>query len=83
MAYGKRVFFEAVRELGFASIGASFTIVGTATTHEGRIVSFNNSTDKDLYISIDGATNHIRIAANSFQLFDFMANVDTHDDDAF
>ena len=83
MAYGKRVFFEPVREVGFGSITGSYTAVGGATTHEGRIISLNNTTNVDLYFSFDGTNNHCRIAAGSFQLFDFMANIDTHDDDAF
>ena len=74
MPFGTKVNFEPVRELGFASIGASFTAVGTATLDHSRIVSFTNGTNADVYVSFDGVNNHLRVAANSFKLFDFTSN---------
>lgn len=74
MAFGTKVLFEPVREVAFGSVGASYSAVGSATLHHTRLVSFNNSTDQDIYISIDGVNNDLRIATNSFRLLDLTAN---------
>ena len=74
MAYGTRATFDAVRELAFGSVGASYTAVGSALSDHARIVCMNNSTNEDVYISVDGTTNNFRLAANSFRLIDFSSN---------
>lgn len=74
MAYGRRVEFEAVREVAFGGIGAGYAALGTAVSDNVRMISISNATNADVYISFDGTTNHIRLAANSFKLFDFTAN---------
>lgn len=74
MGYGRGVFPEPVREVAFGSITASYTTVGSILSDYTRIACFNNSTNKDLYISFDGVNNHLRIAANGFKLFDITAN---------
>jgi len=81
MAFGTRVRFEAVREAAFGAITGSFTAVGTGLTDHSRIVTFNNGTNTELYVSFDGTTNNLRIAANSFKLFDFCS--DKVSDDGF
>jgi hypothetical protein len=74
MAFGTRVRFEAVREAAFGVIAAGYTAIGTATTDHTRLISIFNSTDVDVYISLDGVTNHIRMAAGSGQVFDLTTN---------
>lgn len=74
MAFGTRVQFDAVRELAFSGISGSYATVGTPLTDHARIINFNNSTNVDIYISLDGTTNNLRLAANTFQLFDFSTN---------
>lgn len=74
MAYGTRVSFDAVRELDFGDISGTYAAVGTPFSDHVRLIDFNNGTDQDLYISFDGTTNHLRISANSFKLFDLSAN---------
>jgi hypothetical protein len=74
MAFGTKVAFEAVREIAFGSITANYVAVGTALIDYTRVIGFNNSTDVDLYISFDGVTNQLRIAPNSFKLFDLTSN---------
>lgn len=82
MAYGTKVAFEAVREAAFGAITANYTAVGSATSDYVRIMAINNSTNEEVYISFDGTTNHLRLAANSFKLFDFTAS-SVHDDGFF
>lgn len=74
MAYGTRVRFEAVREIASGSISGAYAAVGTATTDHTRLVSISNGTDTDIYISLNGTTNHLRVASNSFKLFDLTTN---------
>jgi hypothetical protein len=74
MSYGVRVSFEPLREVSFGSILASYIDVGSATTGFIRMASFNNDTNKYLYVSFDGVNDHIRLAPNSFRLWDFTAN---------
>ncbi len=74
MAYGTRATFDAVREAAFGAIGAAYAAVGGAITDHARMVRFVNQTDAQVYISLDGSTDHIRMAANSFFILDFSAN---------
>ena len=71
---GTKVQFEAVRLAAFGAIGASYTALGSATSAQARIVCITNTTNQDVYISIDGTADQIRVAANSFKLFDFTTN---------
>lgn len=74
MAYGTRVAFEAVREIAFGSISGTYATLGTPLLDHGRLLGLNNSTNADVYISFNGSTNHLRMAANSFKLYDFSTN---------
>lgn len=74
MAFGTRGAFEAVREVAFGSITASYTTLGSAFTDHVRIIRFVNGTDKDMYISTDGSTNMLRLATNSYFILDLSAN---------
>lgn len=74
MSYKKRVAFETLREIAFGSITANYQAIGSATNNPIRIVRMGNGTDKDVYVSLDGTTNHIRLSANSFFLPDLSAN---------
>jgi len=74
MAYGTRVAFENVREIAFSSISGSYTAVGSATIDHARLVRIVNQTDAQIYVSLDGINNHIRMAANSFFLMDMTTN---------
>ena len=74
MAYGTRVSFETLRTSAFGAIGAAYSAVGTATSDHVRLVSFFNSTDIDVIISLDGVNDHIRLASGSGQVFDLTTN---------
>ena len=74
MAYGTRATFNAIREMAFGDLLANFDVVGTLLTDHARIVRFTNTTDVEVYISLDGATDQIRMAVNSFFLLDFSTN---------
>lgn len=74
MADGIRAGFEAVREVAFGSILASYSAVGSATAANARIIYLANDTDVDVYVSIDGVDNHLRVKSNSFRLLDLTSN---------
>ena len=75
MAYGTRIAFDSVREAAFGTITGSYLPIGAPLTRHARIAYFGNSTDGFVYVSLDGVHNHILLAPNSFQLFDFAANL--------
>lgn len=74
MAFGTRCGFEAVREVAFGSITNAYVALGPPVGVYPRLVVFTNSTDKDVYVSLNGVTNHLRIAAASFKLFDITSD---------
>lgn len=74
MAYGTRLQVAAIREVDFGDVSGTYTSVGSPLAEHVRIISFNNSMDEELYISLDGVTDQFRIASNGFKLFDFSAN---------
>jgi hypothetical protein len=69
--------FDGYRSLAFGSVGATYTALGTPTTHLMRILKIVNNTNADLNISFDGTTNNDFVPANSFVLYDFETNSST------
>lgn len=74
MAYGRRVGFEAVREVAFGGIGAAYAALGAALADNARIIAISNATDAEVYISFDGINDHLRLATNTFKLLDLTTN---------
>lgn len=74
MVFVQYVEFDTLREILGTSINASFQLVGSTFSVNPRILAFSNSTDVDLYVSTNGSTNMLRIASNSFKLYDLEAN---------
>lgn len=74
MAFGTRVKFDAVREIAFGDVSASYAALGTPLNDHCRLIKFNNGLDASVYISFDGVHNHLRLPPNSFSLFDLSAN---------
>lgn len=63
-----------MRSLGFASVGAGYTAIGTASTDSSRILLVQNLTDKLVIISHDGVTDHYPLAAQGALIFDLTTN---------
>lgn len=83
MVFVQYVQFDTLREMAFGSITSSYQLVGPVFTVNPRILAFNNSTNEDLYISTDGVTNMLRIASNSFKLYDLQMNKSDTGDNFF
>jgi hypothetical protein len=69
----KRATIDTLRELAFGSITGSFVNVGSATTQAASWACIINTTDKDLYFSWNGSTNHMRLAPTSYRIVDLQA----------
>jgi hypothetical protein len=74
MAFGTRVQFNPIGVVAFGALTGSYATFGAAMPGHARIIRFSNSTNADVLISSDGTTDNIRVAANSFILFDFSTN---------
>jgi hypothetical protein len=74
MTYGTRVKIDAVRQLAYTALSTSFTALGGPTTTHTRIFRLVNTTNTDVYISVDGVTNNFRLASGSFLLLDLSTN---------
>jgi hypothetical protein len=83
LVFVQYVEFDTLREIAGTSINTSYQLVGPVFTVNPRIISFHNSTDVDLYISTNTADNMLRIASNSFKLYDVEANKSTSGDNLF
>lgn len=73
MAYGTRVAYEPIRELAFGDIGATYVAL-TPTIDHTRILRLVSTLNADVYVSIDGINNVIRLAGGSFVLYDYSTN---------
>jgi len=81
----KKVYFDTLRSLGFASISAAYAAVGTALTVKPRIMCITNKTQGDMIFSVDSgnADGNLFLAAGTFKLFDLTANLVPGKDDTF
>lgn len=83
MVFVQTAQFDTLRELAGTSVNASYQLVGSKFTVNPRILGFSNSTDVDIYVSTDGATNMLRVASNSFKLYDLQMNKSDTGDNLF
>lgn len=74
MAYPKRLIPDTIRTSGFAAVLAAYSAVGTALTAPARIVRFLNTTNEDVYFSLDGVNAHFMVPSNTFLLLDVTTN---------
>ncbi len=66
--------FEPIRTLGFASVVAGYTAIGTPLDHRASIVYLQNTTDKEVIISLDGTEDHLMLPAGVFYPLDVCNN---------
>ncbi len=63
-----------VKTLGFASIGGSYTNVGSPITNSIRLPLIQNFTDAALMFSFDAVNDHFPVAAGTGFVLDVNAN---------
>ena len=71
---GLKIKDEALREVSFGSINATYTALGAVFAHDTFIDAFTNATDANIYVSFDGTTDHKKFAANSGRVTDLKTN---------
>jgi hypothetical protein len=74
MTHKIRAIIDPIRTLAFGAIGVNYAAVGAAVTDPIRILKFDNLTDVDLLVSIDGTTDHFVIPTTGFIVLDVCAN---------
>ena len=67
---GNSVKVEEIREVAFGDITSSYVALGDPLGHDAFRITFINTTDVDVYFSIDGMTNQRRAAAMSARVMD-------------
>lgn len=70
MSRTRRLRCETMRSLAFGSIGASFTIIGSAYQHPISKIFIQNMTDVDLIFSHDGTNNSFMLATEGMYVLD-------------
>ena len=71
---GVRLKPEPIREVAFGSINAAYTLLGAAFSHTIKMIVFTNTTNADIYISLDGVTDMMKIIAGSERIYDLKTN---------
>lgn len=74
MAYGKRVTWDAIRELAFGSISDTYANLGVALTKGARAIKITNATDVTVYVTDDITEDKLKLPTNSYELWDVTAN---------
>jgi len=74
MAYGTRVTFEPLRTAAFGAITGSYSAVGGPLLDHARLINFSNTVNQSILISIDGVTDQLFLAPDSFEILDLTAN---------
>jgi hypothetical protein len=65
---------DTVRSLAFGSIGGAYVAVGSAFTHNARMIRLVNLTDGDMMFTDDGVNDKWPVPKGSFVLYDYAAN---------
>lgn len=65
---------EAIREVAFGAITASYAALGSAFEHDAFVDALTNATDANIYISFDGVTDHKKFPAKVGRVTDLKTN---------
>lgn len=74
MSFGTRAIFEPLRSLAFGSIAADYAAIGTALTHQARMMIIVNASNTDVIISFDDVNDHLFMPTASQIVLDFTSN---------
>jgi len=80
---GSRVFFEAIKTLGFAGISGAYASVGSPTAFPIRAFKISNSTAGNMYFTTNTSQDEMFVPAGSFTLYDLQSNMNPQFDDKF
>lgn len=71
---GNSIKYEAIREVAFGTIGATYATFGSVFTRDVFRVWLTNNTNADIYLSVDGVTDNIKMPAGSGRVYDNKTN---------
>lgn len=71
---GSKLRFEAVRLAAFGAVVASYAALGAVLSKDASLLIINNSTDKDVYLSFDGSTDHLYLSAAETMIINIEGN---------
>lgn len=74
MSLAIRLVPDPLRSAAFGAIGAAYSAVGTAFMHSVSVILFQNATNADVVVSLDGVNDHFFIPMGGFILFDLTTN---------
>ncbi|MGD8326454.1 MAG: hypothetical protein PVF65_06030 [Sphingomonadales bacterium] len=66
--------WEAVRSAAFGSVGATYAAIGDPLSNAAIVLHIRSTLDKDVYISMDGSTDHIYVGAGDLVVYDIGTN---------
>lgn len=70
----RKVAFEPLRFLASGDLTGSYQELGDPFENLIRICGFTNTHTTDLLFSLDGVTDHFRVPANGFKIYDLATN---------
>ena len=71
---GNSIKDEAIREIAAATITTSYQALGSVFTRDAFRIWLTNNTNGDIYLSLDGVTNHKKMPAQSGRACDDKTN---------
>jgi len=71
---GARLKPEAIREVAFGDVTASYVQMGAIFSGPLRLLYIGNDSNQDVYLSLNGTDNHFKVKANGFRLLDLKTN---------
>jgi hypothetical protein len=78
--YQDQAFFDTLRSLGTAGIGATYAAIGTPLGFRAVAITFKNLTNGDVVLSDDGSNDKMFFAANSYNVWDVRTNAPNTND---
>lgn len=71
---GNSTKWDAIREVAYGSIPSTYGTFGSVLLRDAFRIWITNTTNADIYVSTDGVTNMIKVAANSGRAYDNKTN---------
>lgn len=76
---GIKVQYENIRLLAFGDISGTYAAVGTVLSHPARNVKFVNTTQGDMYFTMNNAVDQIIVPAGTAYVADYGSNKSDND----
>ena len=71
---GNSIKYEAIREIAAGTVTTNYQVLGGVFTRDAFRLWITNNTNGDVYLSIDGVTNNLKLPAQSGRAYDDKTN---------